>query len=119
MVPLRCNKQLRVAQSIYDNDAVLLKPIGEGSRFLSRSASVLERHVGAALSTTRSVKLDEHVRLLLTADGPTFVAKAQRVPSCAAREGSHTKRVLLRAPIALLALSKSKREAHSSGAGTP
>ena len=75
MTPFRCTKQLRVAQSIYDNDAVRLKGIGETSNFLRRSAQLIERQAGSAIAPTRSSKVDEQIRLALTADGPTFVAK--------------------------------------------
>ena len=71
-LPTENQKQLRVAQALFDNDALLRKPVG---RYLQRSAALIRAHIKG--ERFRKQKLGKAIRIALDSKGPLIVHEKQ------------------------------------------
>jgi hypothetical protein len=71
-VPYNCNKVLKAAQCIHDNDKLIMQESGD---YLQRASKLLRKQIGKTLFENQSSKVDETSSLILDGDGPRYVAK--------------------------------------------
>lgn len=77
LVPFKCNKILRSAQAIYDNDQIRLLQPSSCKNYLARAVAIIKQQCGRCLPPQVSCKFDRAAVMILDSDGPRFVPRAR------------------------------------------